>query len=376
MTNDTDGAQGHQAVQRPAYPPRQGRGTCGWGRFRDAGLLALVLSGLALAGSQAHAAGDAGSVYENAKQPQWGDVDVPRQREVKQEPGKVVYWVLPGPRRLSEDVFGTPDHPKMLLKPRLEAAEKAVAAHKAPPALPDTLKKLPILVGVPLKARSKHDDGTWWLDQPTPFGDKGRIVQGSFTAHFYDRVTENPSGPPPETPDSATTEARFTDPQGHHYRVALKKVLKAPFPGYHVQGGVMIDSYHHGPTGTGTPLMPKVRTYAAWWGMGDVYIDGKRADKNMVMHMMTTEVVRDRDYRLALNSDMPLPPDRRIVKDQKTHTHLIVLPVQVDHNRGPVFQPLITGFKPPNGKKQPFLHIMYEQDDVGPVEPLKSSETN
>jgi hypothetical protein len=316
-----------------------------------------------------------GNVYEDASQPQRAKVDVPRQREVKQDPGKVVYWVMPGPRQLSPDVFGTPKAPKMLLKPKLEAAEQAVAARKAPPALPDTLKKLPILVGVPLKARHQHADGSWWLDAPTPFGDQGRIIQGSFTAHYWDYVTVNPPGPPPKTPDKAEMEAEFTDPQGHHYRVVLKKVLKPPFPGYHTQGGVMIDSYHHGLTGTGTPLMPKVKTYAAFWGMGDVYIDGQRADENVVMHMMTTEVVRDRNYHLARNDEMPLPPAQWLVKGQSHHTHLIVLPVKAVHGQGPVFQPLKTAFKLPNGKTQPFMHIMFEEDEIGPVTALETSRS-
>jgi hypothetical protein len=347
------------------------------GRY-DARRWALVFTGLTAAAwlSYSGSAQSAGNVYENASQPQWAKVAVPRQRAVKQEAGKVVYWVTPGPRRLSADVFGTPKHPKMLFNPKLKAAEKAVAAHKAPPALTDTLKKLPILVGVPLKARHKHADGSWWLDAPTPFGDKGLIIQGSFTAHYYDYVTKNPAGPPAKTPDKATMEAKFTDPQGHHYRVVFKKVLKAPFPGYHVQGGVMIDSYHHGLTGTGSPLMPKVKTYAALWGMGDVYIEGKRADENVVMHMMTTEVVRDRNYHLALNNEMPLPPDRWLVKGQRHHTHLIVLPIKVVHGKGPVFQPLKTAFKLPNGKTQPFMHIMYEEDDLGPVTSLQTGSSN
>lgn len=333
-----------------------------------------LLGGLALAGCQTMTgiAQTTGNVYANAAEPQWGTVKVPRQRSVSQAPGKIVYWVLPGPRQLSPDVFGTPGAPKMLLKPKLAAANKAVAAHKMPPAVPDTLKKLPILVGVPLKARHRHADGTWWLDAPTPFGDKGAVVQGSFTAHYSDYVTKNPPGPPAKTPDKARMVAKFTDPQGHHYRVVLRHVVKAPFPGYHVHGGVMIDLYHHGLTGTGTPLMPKVKTYAALWGLGDVYIDGKRADTNVVMHMMTTEVVRDRNYHLALNKAMPLPANQWFIKGQATHTHLIVLPLKAVHGKGPVFRPLKTAFKLPNGKTQPFVHIMYEQDTVGPVMPLKA----
>lgn len=311
-----------------------------------------------------------GNVYENAAEPQFGTVPVPRQRTVWQRPGKVVYWVLPGPRQLSPDVFGTPGHPKDTCGPKIEAAERAVAAHRMPPAVPATLRKLPILVCAPLKARRVHADGSWWMDRPTPFSDRGRIISGSFRAHYYDYVTKNPPGPAGKTPDRATMEAKFTDPQGHHYRVVLKKIVKPPFPGYRVQGGVMIDSYHHGLTGTGSPLMPKVKTYAALWGFGDVYIDGKLADRDAVMHMMTTEIVRDRDYHLALNDQMPLAPDQWFIKGQATHTHLIVLPLRVVHGQGPVFRPLKTAFRLPNGHDQPFMHIMFEQDQMSPVTPL------
>lgn len=333
-----------------------------------------LLAGLALLGCQSTSstAQAAGNIYENASEPQFAKVGVPREREAKQKPGKVVYWVMPGPRQLSPDVFGTSKDPKDTCKAKFATADKLAAEHKIPPAIPDTLRKLPILVCVPLKARSLHADGSWWLEQPTPFSDKGRIISGSFTAHYWDYVTKNPPGPPPKTPDKAKMEANFTDPQNHHYRVVLKKVLKPPFLGYHTEGGVMIDSYHHGLTGTGSPLMPKVKTYAALWGMGDVYIDGKLADQNAIMHMMTTEVVRDRNYHLALNDEMPLPPNRWLIKGQSHHTHLIVLPLKLEA-RGPVYQPLKTAFKLPNGKTQPFMHIMFEEDTLGPVKALKSN---
>ncbi len=198
-----------------------------------------------------------------------------------------------------------------------------------PPHVDEILHKLPILVGVPLKARSLDGKGNWWLKKPTPFGDKGRIISGSFTAHYTDVVKKDPPGKPGMTPDKATMEAKFTDPAGHHYRVVLRHVVKPPFPGYETEGGVMINSTHHGATGTGSPLMPQVRTYAAFWGVGDVFIDGKLAQLHRVMHMITTDIVRDKNYHLALQEEMPLPPERWIVKGQSHHTHLIVLPIQV-----------------------------------------------
>jgi len=123
-----------------------------------------------------------------------------------------------------------------------------------------------------------------------------------------------------------------------------------------------IDSVQHGSTGTGTPVMPRVETLAAFWGVGNVYINGELAQPERVMHMMTTEVVRDRDYHLALQEEMPLSKDEKIIKDQPQHTHLVVLPIKVG-KEGPEFNPLKTAFKLPNGKPQPFMHIMFEQDE-------------
>lgn len=285
-------------------------------------------------------------------------------RTTSQDPGKIVYWVLPGPRRLDAAVFGTPDNPKMTFKGEFQAARQAVAAHKMPPSVPQLLKDLPFLVGVPLKARVPDASGNWWLRRPTLFSDRARIVKGDFQAAYWDVVKEDPPGPPAKTPDRARMVAHFSDPAGNTYKVVLDHVVKPPFPGYETAGGVMIDGYHHGSTGTGSPLMPKVRTYAAFWGIGDVYINGKLAEPNRVIHMMTTEIVRDRDYRLALDSEMPLPPERWHIKGQSHHTHLVVLPITPVKGRGPVFKPLKTAFTLPNGKPQPFIHVMYEQDEI------------
>jgi len=98
--------------------------------------------------------------------------------------------------------------------------------------------------------------------------------------------------------------------------------------------------------------------------VGDVYINGRLAQPHRVMHMMTTEVVRDRDYHLALDREMPLPPGRRHIRGQEHHTHLVVLPITPVKGQGPVFKPLKTAFILPNGKPQPFIHIMWEQDEI------------
>jgi hypothetical protein len=309
-----------------------------------AGVLALAACSSTQAGS-----GD-GASAANAKQP---DITV------KQDSGKVTYWVMPGPRKLGEEVFGTPENPKMTLAPKLKKAKET----KGPPSVPQLLKDLPTLVAVPEKARAKGPDGGQILKAPTPFSNDGRIIQGSFKSKLYDNINEDPPGKPGKTPDDATLEASFTDPQGNEYRVVLDHVVKPPFPGYETDGGVFLDGYLHGTTGIGTPLMPQVWTIAAWWGVGELYVNGEMVNNHRVMHLMTTEAVRDNDYKLAQQSDMPLSPEKWLVKGQPHHTHLILPPVQ-GTKKGPVFDPVETAFELPNGKNQPFIHVMFEQDTV------------
>ena len=287
----------------------------------------------------------------------------PDTRQVKQDEGQVVYWVLPGPRRLDPAVFGTAADPKMLAEPKIKAAQKMADAGKMPPSVPALLQELPILVGVPAKARTQDGNGDLWFKQPNPFGNKAEIISGDFNATFTDVVKTDPPGKPGKTPDKASMEANFTDPAGNEYRVVLDHVVKPPFPGYNTEGGVMLDSTHHGDTGTGSPLMPEVDTIAAFWGVGDVYINGELAQPMRVMHLMTTEIVRNKQYELVFEKDLPLPASERHIRDQKTHTHLMVLPIKAT-KQGPVFSPLKTAFKLPNGMPQPFMHIMYEQDEV------------
>lgn len=281
------------------------------------------------------------------------------QKRVQQQEGKVTYWVLPGPRKLDEQTFGTPDNPKMLLEPKLQAAKEA----KAPPTVPDVLKQVPIMVSAPEKGRKVMPNGDYIFAQPTPFSNKARIIQGSFEATFTDMVKTDPPGKPGNTPDTADFTAEFSDPQGNQYRVVLDHVVKPPFPDHQTEGGVMLDSVHHGTTGTGSPLMPEVDTIAALWGLGKLYINGELVGDHRMMHLMTSEVVRNKDYELVHTRDLPLAPEDRHISGQAHHTHLMMPPIK-GTKKGPVFSPVPTAFELPNGKTQPFLHIMFEQDQV------------
>lgn len=278
-----------------------------------------------------------------------------RMLEVRQPEGKVVYWVLPGPRRIDASVFGIPKDPKTTGEKQIQEAQGPVKA---------LLQQLPILVGIPLKDRATNPAGIDYTQTTiaTPFSDKGAIISGSLDVTYIDHQPTDTSGDPTATKDQAKLSLKFTDPQGHHYEVKLLKVFMPPIPGWNTQGGVMIDWFHHGTTGTGSPLMPLVYTYGAFWGVGDVYIDGQLADHMMVTHCMTTNTVRDQNYKLAFNEELPLPLDKTIA-GQAQHTHCIVLPVTITP-QGPKYEPVKTAFKLPNGETQPFIHVMFEQDQL------------
>ncbi len=280
----------------------------------------------------------------------------------KQEPGNIVYWIPPGPRELSPTVFGTADDPRMTGEEAIAEADRRKEAGMGPPSVPQLLRDFPFLVGVPEDMRQTRDDGTQVV-APTAFSDDGRIVEGSFESRFYDNINEDPPGPPGKTPDKAEMEAEFTDPQGNEYRVVLDHVVKPPFPGYETDGGVLLNDFLHGDTGTGAPLMPQVWTIGAWWGIAEIYVNGEMVTDHQVAHLMTTETVRKNDYSLAQQEELPLKPGDWHVQGQPHHTHLFVMPFH-GTPEGPKFKPAPTAFELPNGENQPFIHVMFEQDQI------------
>ncbi|MFB6372888.1 MAG: hypothetical protein ABEN55_07185 [Bradymonadaceae bacterium] len=271
---------------------------------------------------------------------------------VTQPKGQVTYWVTPGPRKL-DTYFGTKENPKLTATP----------PENAPKPVKQLLRDVPILVGVPEQART-YKNGEAFTKMPTPFGNKGIPVEdSSLDLTYIDRQSDDKKGPPIKTADEVEADIQFTDPQGNAYTIEPKLVFQPPIPGYKTQGGVMTDDSHHGTTGTGTPLMPQVYTWGAMWSVADIKINGEVADKNKVVHCMTTETVRNKDYKLAMQDDLPLPDDQTIA-GQRHHSHCIALPITITP-QGPKHEPVQTAFELPNGKKQPFIHIMYENDQLG-----------
>ncbi|MDF9746064.1 cupredoxin domain-containing protein [Natrinema salsiterrestre] len=202
------------------------------------------------------------------------------------------------------------------------------------------------------------------LAEPTLYSDNAEVTSGSFEITYEDHRPYDLPGMPGDTPDAIDLSAQFTDPAGNEYEIEHDHVIQPPIPGYETGGGVLTDGFLHGITGTGSPLFPRAYTYGASWGVGNLHVNGELATEEgfRVIHFMTTQTVRDAQYDMALDEEMPLEPSNTIA-GQIHHTHGVVLPIRPTDD-GPVYDPVPTAFELPNGDTQPFIHAMWEQDEL------------
>lgn len=191
---------------------------------------------------------------------------------------------------------------------------------------------------------------------PTPFSDKFARVTGSLSLMARDVSAMDG----PDTEDEVDFTATFTNPKGVEYKVVVKKAIPRG-PDHPFFGGVATNHLMHGMTGIGTRLMPTQFVYLAFWGLGDLFVKGKKVDAHRIVHVMLGEKVRDENYKLVFDKD---------VNHEATHLHLILPPVK-GSPKGPIQSPVPTGFILPNGKQQPFLHIMFETIEKVETKPLR-----
>jgi len=247
-------------------------------------------------------------------------IDAPNNAGMMAKKGGDVRWILPGFRELDPAVFGTPEAP---LRTEL----------------------------LPTGMRAVTDDGKYVAGKdgaptPTPFSNNWMPIAGQAKVKVRDITAV--SGP--TTRDQVDAVFKFTSPGGQNsYRLVVKKAI--PEVDHENFGGVGINALQHGATGIGTPLMPQLMSYIAFWGAGDLWVNGvKQPDKRFV-HFMVTNNVRDDDYNLVF--------DDGVDPDGTWQAHLILPPVAVGAD-GPFPSPVPTEFVLPNGATQPFLHIMFE----------------
>lgn len=302
--------------------------------------------------------------FESVQDDGQGFLGVPEvEVRAHQERGSVVNWVLPGPRRLSQYTFGTPENPANLPDHWIELAEGPVK---------ELLREFWIPVGVPMNARGTNRGSTRFTQttEPTPFSDRFETTGGQFEITYVDRQPKDQrsaSSPRIQGPSSDDVEltSTFADPAGNRYELRLTAVAPRPFPNYESGGGVITLRPLHGITGTGTPLMPRMFNYGAFWGFCDLVINGEVVDRNRAVHFMTTEMVRKTDYSLAFTPELPLAENSAYL-GRPHHTHGILPPVKLTE-RGPEFDPVPTAFELPNGEPQPFIHVMYDRDTVDEI---------
>ncbi|NHZ70091.1 MAG: hypothetical protein GWP18_00440 [Proteobacteria bacterium] len=248
-------------------------------------------------------------------------IDAPNKVEMEAKEGGDVRWILPGPRELDPAIFGTPDNP---LREEL----------------------LPLNKRVFIEGEGYFVSGDGATKMMTPFSNKWKSISGEAEVEVKDVTSV--SGP--STKDKIDAEFEFTSPGGDiNYRLVVKKAL--PEIDHENFGGVGVNALQHGATGIGTPLMPQLMSFIAFWGAGDLYVNGELQPDKRFVHFMLSENVRDEDYNLVFNDGVD--------PEGSWQAHLILPPVALGSN-GPFANPVPTGFELPNEKDQPFLHIMFE----------------
>ena len=305
--------------------------------------------------------------------------------EAKQTAGNQTHWILPGPRRLDPELFGTPVGGGSTPQRGMDAIRHRIwalrqAGNDGPAGLlagdsvdGASFDPFPVPVGWPEGLRETNDDGTRYTrtTKPLPFSDRAvgsddgeTNVDGEFELTYIDREGFEGDG---NEKDAIELDVWFTDPAGNRYEIDIEHLER--HDGVHPHGrGVMTGAYLHGTTGIGTPLMPTVYTFGSFWGVGSVSINGEEPEPQnteRLVHFMTTQNVRTSDYTLAIDSELPLgtddTPDGYL--DRLTHTHGILPPVRMT-TEGPRQVPLKSAFELPNGMTQPFAHFMWDEDVV------------
>jgi len=173
---------------------------------------------------------------------------------------------------------------------------------------------------------------------PTPFGNRVQMTEGSIVIEAWDRTGESRPRPP-YTDDRAKVEATFTTADGARWKVVQSAVAGRKADGSaFLFGGVGTDVVVHGNTGRENPLMPKMRAALSMWGPAQVYKDDKLIESEALLHIMITSRARTDPHFYYTDYDMTRGPVDEI--------HLFLNP----RNRLPA----------PGG----FLHITWERARV------------
>lgn len=296
-----------------------------------------------------------------------------------QPAGNSVHWILPGPRRIDPYVFGTPsDGPSTPQRSDDHIAHKIWYFQQHRPDVVGLLAgdvdhdPLPLPVGLPEKVRKTNNDGDRYTEtkMPVPFGDRvvgtgdSPELDGALDLTYIDRTGFEGQG---TGEDEIDLDIWFTDPAGNRYEFDIHHLER--HDGAHLHGqGVVTGAYMHGITSIGTPLMPTQYAFGSLWAVGDLLVNGEvtsERNEDRTIHLMTTQTVRTADYNLAIDEELPLGEDDNPdpYLGSHSHTHVFLPPIKETAD-GPRRVPLKSAFELPNGNLQPFIHFMFDEDDV------------
>ena len=293
--------------------------------------------------------------------------------KTRQKPGNSVHWIKPGPRPIDPHVFGTPtdgaSSPQLgqdWIKHQIWRLDDLGSPAAGLLAGRDGHDPLPLPVGLPEMARATNGDGSEYTETKikVPFSnntvgsDENNTLDGKLDLTYRDRQGYEGDG---DKEDAIDLDIWLTDPEGNKYTFDIHHLEH--HDGAHLHGrGVMTGVYMHGTTGIGTPLMPTQYAFGSFWAIGDLLTNGEIVSDNnrdRVIHIMSTQIVRTDEYTLAFDADLPLGeegnPDPYLGED--THTHVFLPPIKETDN-GPRKVGLTTEVG------QPFIHFMFDEDDV------------
>ncbi len=282
---------------------------------------------------------------------------------VEQSGDGEVKWILPGKRRVSQAVFGTIENPRKLIDDELTRVERNYKSY-----VKKLLNDYPFLVGLPKDLRERGDEDVQYVSKPTMYSDRVKDISdasNSLSVTYQNYIKTDKAGDMTDTPDKVKLNCQFQDPDGNSYKITIKNVVMLRIPGYETAGGVLMDGYQHGTTGTGTPLLPEVYTYGGCWALADISIDGstKSENKNRLVQIMTSETLRDSDYRLAIEEEMPLIPEQRFDESQPHQTHIMVHPIRRNQDKKLVHEPMSLPYSV-DGEPQSFIAVSFDSAEI------------
>ena len=125
-----------------------------------------------------------------------------------------------------------------------------------------------------------------------------------------------------------------------------------------MNGGIAHNLFLHGDSGQEAPVLPKVFTYTAGWGLADVYLAGQKIYSDVVAHYMVTDGTRDPIDHSVHTADgkgffNPMKPGDGFTYPERVLTHVVVHTDERDTENFPPFTM--------------FMHVNFENTTISTV---------